>query len=246
MRKLARPLLARPLLALALMGTPPAAFAADPVLPDFAAARFGTGVANPYVSLEPGHSLALAGRHRDGTAETGMTTVIGPGPRIMGVATVAVRDDAYHDSRLVERTFDYFATDQDGNLWYFGEAVTNFRYDDAGRPTGTDTVSSWLAGIDGALPGIAVPAHPQVGEVWFQEHAPANAATDYAEVVATDAVVTVAGREFREVLKLFEASTSEPDLREFKYFARGIGLIRAEEDLSPARDAPKMVLDLRP
>ncbi|MGL4235610.1 hypothetical protein [Tabrizicola sp.] len=230
----------------ALVWLPLAAFAADPVLPDFAAAKFGTGATNPYVSLEPGHSQAMSGRTEDGLVERDVITVMGPGPVIMGVQTVTVQDDAFADNRLVERTLDYFATDADGNLWYFGEDVTNYRYDAAGKQTGTDAQSSWRAGVDGAMPGISVPASPVVGEVRFQEYAPANKATDYAEVIAVDAVVTVAGREFRDVLQLFESSTSEPDLREFKYFAKGSGLIRAEEDLSEALDAPEMTLDLLP
>ena len=80
----------------------------------------------------------------------------------------------------------------------------------------------------------------------FQEHAPANKATDHAEVIAVDAVITIDRREYRDVLQFFEASTSEPDLREFKYFATDVGLIWAEEDLSPSRDAPEMVFDLQP
>lgn len=229
-----------------LIAAPMAAFAADPVLPDFAAAEFGAGVASPYFPLDPGYSLTTAGTAKDGTREKDVMTVMGPGPESLGVATTTVQDDAYADNLLVERTFDYFATDADGNLWYFGEDVTNYKYDDTGKQTGTDTHSSWRAGVDGAVPGIAVPARPAVGDVQFQEHAPANEATDYAEVIAVDAVVSVAGQEFRDVLKLFEASTSEPDLREFKYFAKGVGLIRAEENLSKALDAPEMVLDLQP
>lgn len=240
------PKLTGPALATILLCAPFAATAGDPELPAFNAAAFASGAANPYVPLDPGYSATMAGIAEDGTAEKDVTTVMGPGPEIMGVATTMVQDDAFADDRLVERTFDYFATDADGNLWYFGEDVTNYRYDAAGKQTGTDTASSWRAGADGAVPGIAVPAKPTVGKVQFQEHAPANEATDYAEVIAVDAVVTVAGREFRDVLKLFEASTTEPDLREFKYFAKGVGLVRAEEELSMTRDAPKMVLDLQP
>ena len=59
-------------------------------------------------------------------------------------------------------------------------------------------------------------------------------------------MIPVAGREYRDVLRLFGASTPEPDLREFKYFATDVGLIRAEEDLSPSCDAPEMVFDLQP
>ena len=234
-----------PTLALTLATLPLAALAADPVLPDFAAATFGTGTANPYISLQPGYSLAMAGQAEDGTTERDVMTVMGPGPVIMDVATTTIQDDAFAEDRLVERTFDYFATDAEGNLWYFGEDVTNYRYDDAGNQTGTDRESSWRAGVDGAVPGISVPGHPVVGRVTFQEHAPANKATDHAEVIAVDAVITIDGREYRDVLQLFEASTSEPDLREFKYFAPGIGLIRAEEHLSAALDAPEMVLDLQ-
>jgi hypothetical protein len=229
-----------------LVAAPLAVLAADPVLPPFDAARFGADMASPYVPLTPGYTKAMAGQTKDGTPETEIATVIGPGPEIMGVATVSVQDDGFLGDRLVERTFDYFATDADGNLWYFGEDVTNYTYDAAGTLTDTDTHSSWRAGVDGAMPGIAVPAQPVVGAVLFQEYSPAAKATDYAEVIATDAVVTIAGREFRDVLKVFEASTSEPDLREFKYFAKGVGLILAEEDLSVARDKPEMVLELQP
>lgn len=233
-------------LALALAALPAAALAQDPILPDFSTGSFATSTANPYVSLDPGHSQAMAGRSPEGVVERDVITVIGPGPVIMGIRTVTVQDDAFKDDRLVERTFDHFATDAEGNLWYFGEDVTNFRYDDAGRLTGTDADSSWRAGVDGARPGIAVPARPVVGEVRFQEFAPANKATDFARVVAVDAVLTVAGREYRDVLQLFESSTSETSLREFKYFARGAGLIRADEGLSEALGQPEIVLDILP
>ncbi len=229
-----------------LIAIPIAALAADPVLPDFDAAQFGAGVPNPYVPLVPGYSKVMVGQSNDGEQEREIATVIGLGPTILGVATISVQDDGLVGDRLLERTFDYFATDAEGNLWYFGEDVTNYIYDDAGKETGTNTRSSWRAGVDGAMPGIAVPAQPVIGSVTFQEYSPAAEATDYAEVIAIDAVIKVAGQEFRDVLKVFEASTSEADLREFKYFAKGIGLIRAEENLSKALDAPEMVLELQP
>ena len=59
-------------------------------------------------------------------------------------------------------------------------------------------------------------------------------------------MIPVAGREYRDVQQLFGASTPEPDLREFKYFATDVGVIRAEEDLSPSRDAPEIIFDLQP
>ena len=232
------------LLAVAL--TPGAAQAEEPSLPSFDVAAFAAPKPNPYVVLEPGYSLMLAGTQGDGTLERDVMTVMGPGPEIMGVATTTVQDDAFEDGRLVEQTFDYCATDAEGNLWYFGEDVTNYRYDAAGKQTGSDTQSSWRAAVDGAQPGISVPGVPEVGKVTFQEYAPAQEATDFAEVIAVDVEITDAGQEYRDVLQLFEASTSEPDLREFKYFAKGAGLVRAEENLSPSRDAPEMVFDIQP
>ncbi len=236
-------------LSLALLGLAlPAAVAAagEPVLPVFDLAAFAEPKANPWFPLEPGatklHREAGAGAE----AESSTTAVHGPGPTILGVATVAVLDEAFEADRLVERTLDYYATDQDGNVWYFGEDVTNFRYDEAGTLIGTDSKSAWLAGVDGAMPGILLSGAPVPGLTLFQEHAPQAEATDYAEVVATGLALTVAAGSFTDVVQTFEASTSEPDLREFKYYAPGIGLIRAEEELSPERSDPERVIELQP
>ena len=128
----------------ALAAIPGAARAAEPVLPPFDAAAFAAPKTNPYMPLKIGTSSTLAGTRTDGEAiaEYAVLTVQGPGPVILDVPTTLVLDEAFEDGRMVERTFDYFATDSDGNVWYFGEDVTNFRYDDAGLLTGTDTDSA--------------------------------------------------------------------------------------------------------
>ena len=225
------------------------ALAADPILPVFDPASFARHKPNPYVSLEIGARQILSGTGTEnGVAltETTRQIVTGPGPELMGVQTTQILDEALQNGKLVERSFDYYATDIDGNLWYFGEEVTNYRYDAAGNFTGTDTASAWRAGVNGAQPGIAVPGKPEVGLALFQEHAPADKATDYFEVVATDAVVTGPGGSFDHVLQLFETSQSEPDMREFKFFARSKGLVRAESGLSPAQDNPTLVVETLP
>ena len=48
---------------------------------------------------------------------------------------------------------DYYAQDQAGNVWYLGEDVINYRYDDEGVFTGVDDAGSFRAGVDGALGG---------------------------------------------------------------------------------------------
>jgi hypothetical protein len=231
-----------------LLNMPASAVAADPVLPVFDAADFTSPKPNPYISLEPGPSRTLKGTRTDGdpVVEQVVLTVQGPGPEILGVPTVTILDEAFEDGLLVERTSDYFATDNDGNLWYFGEDVTNFRYDDAGKLIGTDDESAWRAGVNGALPGISVPGAPEVGLTLFQEHAPADEAMDYAEVVAIDLEITGPAGTFQNVLKTAEASTAEVDLHEFKYYAPGYGMIRADEDMNEAMDKPGIIVELQP
>jgi hypothetical protein len=225
-----------------------AAHAADPVLPVFDAANFAAPKANAYFPLDIGGSSTLKGTHTDGkpVVEQDVLTVQGAGPVIMNVPTILVLDEAFADGVMIERSFDYFAADQDGNIWYFGEDVTNFRYDDAGKFLGTDAKSAWRAGVNGALPGISLSGAPVVGLTLFQEQAPADEAMDYAEVVATGLDIVGPAGTFHDVIQMFEASTVEPDLREFKYYAPGVGMIRADEDLSTARDNPGLVAELQP
>ncbi len=231
------------------LGQQVAAFAAEPALPAFDPANFTNPKPNPYISLEIGSRQVMAGRGMDeGQALTEVATqiVTGPGLILMGIQTTQILDEAVKNGNLVERTFDYFATDNDGNLWYFGEDVTNYRYDASGNFTGTDSKSAWRAGVNGAVPGISVAAAPVVGLSLFQEQAEADHAMDYFEVLDTNATVTGPAGIFTEVLKTFEGSTAEPDLREFKYYAKGVGFVRTEEDLSEALDNPKLVTEVQP
>jgi hypothetical protein len=233
---------------IAALMVPSGARAADPVLPPFDSANFSSPKPNPYVPLVAGVSQTMRGTRTDGEPipEHGVITVQGPGPVVLGVQTVTVLDEAFEDGVLVERTFDYFANDNAGNLWYFGEDVTNYRYDDAGNLISTDSESAWRAGVNGAQPGISVPGTPTVGLTLFQEHAPEDEAMDYAEVLAVDLEITGPGGTYTGVLKTFETSTVETDLREFKYYAPGKGMIRADEELSEALDNPAIIIELQP
>ena len=235
-------------LCLMALANPLTALAADPTLPVFDAANFANPKANPYFPLDIGTSRILRGTRTDGdpVVEHGVSTVQGPGPVILGVATTLVLDEAFDNGVLKERTFDYYAADQDSNIWYFGEDVTNFRHDEAGKLTGTDSKSAWRAGVNGAVPGISVSGAPTVGLTLFQEQAPVEKAMDYAEVLAIDLEITGPAGTFKNVLKTFEGSLTEPDLREFKYYAPGMGMIRADEDLTTAMDNPGVIVELQP
>ena len=235
-------------LCLMALASPLAAQSTDPTLPVFDAANFASPKPNRYFPLDVGTSHSLKGTRTDGDpiVEHGVITVQGPGPVILGVPTVTVLDEAFDAGVLVERTFDYYAADKDGNVWYFGEDVTNFRYDDAGVFLGTDSKSAWRAGVNDAQPGISVSGQPEVGLTLFQEHAPADEAMDYAEILAIDLEITGPGGSYKNVMKTYEGSTVDPELREYKYYAPGMGMIRADEELTESFDNPAIIIELQP
>lgn len=221
-------------------------------VPLFDASQFGgSAPVNPYFPLSSGSTSVLAaeGMDEEGDAftERSELQVLGAGPTILGVETTTQLDRAYEDDLLVEETYDYYATDILGNVWYFGEDVTNFVYDDDGNLLETNTDSAWLAGVDGALPGWIMPADPVVGMSYFQEVAEANGALDQAMIWALGLSVEIDGvGTFSDVLVTLETTELDPDAREFKYYEPGFGLIRAEEGLSPDFTDPQLVFDLQP
>ena len=226
-----------------------AAALADPQTPVFAASHFAVPKPNPYFDLTIGRRNVLAGSGEvDGKPAMIVSSdiVTGPGPVLLGVQTVQVLDQTEQDNLLTEQTFDYYANDDQGNLWYFGESVTNYTYDAKGHRIGTDSQSAWMAGEGGAMPGIGLPGAPTVGLSQMQEVAPDQGAMDFFEVIDTNAAMTVPSGAYDRVMKTFESSLSEPDGREFKYFAPGVGLLRVEDDLSADRTNPKLVLERQP
>lgn len=216
---------------------------AAPFLPDFDAATFvpGDPIDNPYFPLLDQKTRAFVGETPDERFEL---TVLGAGPVILGVQTTARRDRSFEDGLLVEDTFDYYAQDSIGNVWYFGEDVTNFHYDDEGNLIGTDNESAWRAGINGALPGYIMPVDLTVGFNYYQEFAVLDEALDQGLTFAADQIVSIAIGEFSNVLQVLETSELEPDAREFKYYAPGVGLILVEEGLDSEFQNPEATFEL--
>lgn len=222
--------------------------AGDPALPVFDAAAFSAPADNPWFPLTVGvrHVLATAETTNSGQpAVFSQRIVTGPGPVLMGVQTLQLLDETWEEGRLAERSFDYFAADNQGNIWFMGEESRNISYDVDGNPVPDATGTVWLAGSDGALPGILMPATPAAGQVMFAAHAPGGE-MDYATNQGTDLVQELPGGHFAGVVKLLFQSPTEPTLRENFYFAQGVGLIRVEEDLSPAFDNPAVDMALQP
>lgn len=226
-----------------LLGTAPAL--AEPLLPPLDPAAFATPKANPWLPLETGSHLAIAGADPT-SGEVTRIIVTGPGPEVLGVATTQILDEEWADGHVQERTFDLVAPDREGNLWYFGEDVTNFEYDAKGRQVAASTDASWRGGEAGALPGILVPGAPVAGQSLFIGKAPAAREMAYWEVISTDATVDGPAGHFTNVLQLRLGSPLEPDSRAMRFYAPGIGLIREEDGLSPALDNPTYVGERQP
>jgi hypothetical protein len=139
----------------------------------------------------------------------------------MGVPVVIVHDQVSIDGEVQEDTYDYYAQDADGNVWYFGEDTKE--YEDGELKS---TEGSWEAGVDGALPGIVMPAHPEVGMAYRQEYAKGHA-EDMGRIKLLDQSVTVRGMAYDHVLVTEEWSPLEPDVVEEKYYAPGVGEVQA-------------------
>jgi hypothetical protein len=188
--------------------------------PDIDASKFQSKVDNPWFPLVPGTRYFYSERHGADPVIDGVVTVTSETRTVLGVPCVVVHDRVSQGGRLLEDTYDWFAQDSQGNVWYFGEDTK--AYDDKGR---VSTEGSWEAGIDGAQPGIMMPANPLPGAPYRTEYY-AGEAEDMAQVIATIESVTVPAGRYSPSLETREWSLLEPG-SEKKWYARGVGFIRS-------------------
>jgi hypothetical protein len=123
---------------------------------------------NHYFPLISGKKYTY--KSKDQTIEV----TVGDTTTIAGVTCRVVTDKVYDgevtDGDLVEDTIDWFAQDNDGNVWYFGETTIAYEYDENGNPTAS-TEGSWMTGVDEAKPGIIMYAAPEdhLNQLYRQE-----------------------------------------------------------------------------
>lgn len=186
--------------------------------PEVDPADFVTAIDHPYLPLVPGTRWVYEGIS-DGEEERIEVVVTDDRREVMGISAVVVRDTVTVDGELEEDTYDWFAQDRAGNVWYLGE--DSREYED-GEVVSTE--GSWEAGVGGALPGIVMPADPTPGQAYRQEYL-AGEAEDMAEVVRLDGTETVPYGSFTGLLVTREWNPLEPDVVEEKYYAAGVGLV---------------------
>ncbi len=176
-----------------------------------------TTIENPYFPLIPGTRFTYKGNVKK-QAVVDVVTVTHNNRTIDGVRTVEVRDQTYESGTLSEDTLDWYAQDDQGNVWYFGEFTTQ---------VATDThTGSWTAGIDGAQPGYIMEAAPKVGDTYCQENAP-GIAEDAAQVVSvTSSRAVPFGSYSGNVLQTKDFSLIEPH-SEYKFYEPGVGMLEA-------------------
>ncbi|MCE4566207.1 hypothetical protein INQ51_17940 [Maribellus sp. CM-23] len=188
-------------------------------LPNFPGAEaFVTGFTNQYLAFETGKVFYYAGETEDGE-ETIIVSVTDETKMIMGVEATVVRDVAYLDGEMVEKTDDWYAEDKDGNVWYFGEYSEE--YED-GELVGTE--GSWEAGVDGAMPGVLMFSNPKMGMKYQQEYYEGEA-EDMAMVIDLHKMVEIDLGTFEDCLETMEWTPLEPGAREHKFYKTGVGLL---------------------
>jgi len=206
---------------------------------DLAPDDFVRAVDNPYFPLTPGATYVYEATTGEGLEHTEIE-ILSDTRQVMGIIATVIRDTVTLNGQLIEDTYDWYAQDTSGNVWYLGEDVSNYENGQFAGKAG-----SWEAGVDGALPGIIMLGDPSshLGETYRQEYYQGHA-EDMADLVGGNETLTVPYGSFTDVVKTLDYTPLEPDAKEEKYYAGGIGLIKTvdlttgEEDLLLEFSAP--------
>ena len=201
--------------------------AAEPVIdlgdggtyaPSLDPAEFVDVIDNPYLPLVPGMRWVYEGEE-DGETERVEVEVLDETRVIEGITATVVRDTVHVDGELAEDTYDWYAQDEAGNVWYLGEDTHEYEDGEAVSAEG-----AWEYGTDGALPGIVMLAHPEVGDAYRQEYYEGEA-EDMGEVLEVGGTMELGIGSYDDVLVTEDWNPLEPDVIEEKSYAPGVGLI---------------------
>lgn len=184
-----------------------------------------TVMTNPYFPLVVGTTWRWRGQFREQPYEQ-EDLVLNYTRRIDGVVTQPVVDRDFVKGQIIAGSIDYYAQDDRGNVWYLGEATEHYV---SGKLT--DHADSWIAGKDGALPGIFMPARPALGEPRFQQEYAPDVAADVEHIVSISKSVCEPLRCYTHVVQANETTVLSPGVLSAKYYAAGVGLI-GEDTLS--------------
>jgi hypothetical protein len=172
--------------------------------------------------MKPGYRWVYRETDSEGGRQRVVVTVTKKVKRIAnGITARVVHDVVTENGKPVEVTDDWYAQDKAGNIWYLGEATTD--YED-GKPVSTS--GSFEAGVDGAQAGVVMPARPVPGLAYRQEYYKGEA-EDKASIVSLREQAEVPAGHYRRVLMTRDVNPLRPDVLEFKFYARGVGPVLA-------------------
>lgn len=183
---------------------------------------FTTSVDNRWFPLAPGtvRTYAVTG---DGAGKRTETVTVTDDTRVVAGVTTVVVHDVLTSARgkVLQDTFDWYAQDVDGNVWFFGEDTTRYA---GGAPS---TEGSWEAGVDGAEAGLAMAARPRIGDGYVQEHR-AGVAEDRAEVLSLSEQRAVPAGVFGGLVETEDTTPLDSALIERTFYAEGLGAVLRE------------------
>jgi hypothetical protein len=140
---------------------------------------------------------------------------------IDGVRSVVAWDRDYNDDVLVEAELAYFAQDDDGNVWQMGQYPEEY---EEGKLAGTP---AWIAGLEGAKPGILMRADPQLATSdYSQGWGPEVEYADRAKVLKVGQKTCVTTGCYEDVLLTQEWDEADPAAKQLKYYAPDVGNVR--------------------
>ena len=206
----------------------------DPTRPELPPpSNFVSHVDNPFFPLKPGTRWVYRGYGSE-AGERIVVRVLDNTRMIEGIRATVVRDVVTQKGRLIEDTFDWYAQDKRGNVWYLGEATQAFDEDGS-----ISTKGSWEAGVDGAEAGIQMWDAPHVGRPYFQEFDAGNA-EDVGEVLRTGVHVRAGAKEYDGARLTMDSTPLEKDVTELKFYAPGVGTVLTL-DVSPEQGRTELV-----
>jgi hypothetical protein len=184
---------------------------------------FVDAVDNPYFPLPSGARWVYSAN--DGREEVEIT-VDDVRREIMGVSATSVTTRSFFADGHVEESFDYYAQDSAGNVWHLGESICVW---DGAQCVSDEGSFEW--GINGALPGMVMPAQPEVdGQPYYQELWAGHAET-IGEVTAIGVSTEVAAGSYDDCVRIRQTSSLDPLLDEDRTYCAGVGNVRVMGEL---------------
>lgn len=189
-----------------------------------AAAKFShpTAITNPFLPLSDLKQDVLEGTeagkktHVERTVRRDLHKTFQFGG--LTIESLAVEDRVVVDGMLEEVAIDYFAQDDNGNVYYLGEEVDEYKDGKILNHEGT-----WLLGKDTTVPGLFFPGEPKIGAKYRPEDVSKDIGETDEVISLNETVVTPAGT-FKDCVKIRE--TLADGKTEYKYYAKGVGIVR--------------------